>query len=260
MNTASGTSQGQPSREPEAAPPQDAATLVIVATGEGEPKVLMGRRRPDQVFLPNKFVFPGGRVDAADVDVPCASDLLPHETGKLMLAMKGEASHARARAIALAAVRETFEETGLIVGVRRTPASEHHAGPWQAFLASGAVPDLSQLSYFARAITPPGRSRRYDTRFFVVDAGAIAGRAGIPDGELSGIGWYSLEAARRLDLPGITHFILEDLGEWLKLDIEQSALAPVPFYDHDQGSFKRVMLSFDRLPSYDEKRNGDIAD
>jgi 8-oxo-dGTP pyrophosphatase MutT (NUDIX family) len=260
MREASQTSKAKPLNGAALPPPRDAATLVIVSTINSEPKVLMGRRRPDQVFLPNKYVFPGGRVEASDSAVPAQSELAVHECEKLMLAMDGAASPARARAIALAAIRETFEETGLIVGAPCTVPSSTYNEPWQTFLARGAAPDLSRLSYFARAITPPGRPRRYDTRFFAVDAAAIVSSAEITDGELSSIDWYSLDAARALDLPSITRLVIEDLAETLKSGLARPTSTPVPFYYHLEGTLKRVLLSLESHHSYDAILYGDISD
>ena len=64
---------------------------------------------------PGKFVFPGGRTDPADSRVAVASGLHPHEEAKL-IAGAGRTSLARARAIALSAIRETYEEAGLLIG------------------------------------------------------------------------------------------------------------------------------------------------
>lgn len=232
--------------------PRDAATLVIVSLAEGEPQVLMGRRRADQIFLPNKYVFPGGRVDAADHTLANARELEDHESGKLQLAMQGVPSPARARALALAAIRETFEETGILIGSPFAQADSSIPAPWRPFIAHGFVPDLSRLTYFARAITPPGRTRRYDTRFFAVEAEAIAHRVDITDGELSNIGWYPLEVARTLDLPGITRVIVEDLADRLKLGLQGPPTAPIPFYFHHENAFKRVQLSLAKAQTYDE--------
>src|SRR6476660_7759775 len=105
-----GVAKGRPLR------PKDAATLVVVDESAPQPRVLMGRRRPDLAFMPNKFVFPGGRVDKADRTTVSADELAEHEIAKLLKDMKGTVSIARARAIALAALREAFEEAGLVVG------------------------------------------------------------------------------------------------------------------------------------------------
>ncbi len=203
----------------------------------------MGRRRADQVFLPKKYVFPGGRVERSDRFAPRADDLKPSELAKLMLEMKGEPSLGRARALALAAVRETFEEAGLVIGVRDAPAPSDRAPPsWQAFLSHGFVPRLSSMVFFARAITPPGRPRRYDTRFFCVEASAIARRICTLDGELESLDWFSFDEARALDLPAITRVVIEDLADRIKTGAIDAPAAPVPFYFHRSGAFERLLL------------------
>ena len=136
--------------------PRDAATLIVVDQNEASPKVLMGRRRADQVFMPGKFVFPGGRVDPDDKDVASADELAPGEQQKLLHDMKGHPSSARARAIALAAIREVFEETGIIVGQKSDDAGIPTAAGWQRYFAHGYLPMLSELCFFARAIYAAG--------------------------------------------------------------------------------------------------------
>ncbi|MGI9525233.1 MAG: hypothetical protein ACR2PG_26685, partial [Hyphomicrobiaceae bacterium] len=96
--------------------PRDAATVIIVDGGSSDPRILMGRRRHDQVFMPGKYVFPGGRVDPGDKGVASADELDGGEVEKLLYDMKGHASAVRARSIAIAGIREVFEETGLIIG------------------------------------------------------------------------------------------------------------------------------------------------
>ncbi len=96
--------------------PRDAATLIIVDTSSGEPKVLLGRRRMDMVFMPGRYVFPGGRVDPADKLIAVHDDLSEDDRAKLLVGMKGTPSLTRVRALALAAIRETFEEAGLLIG------------------------------------------------------------------------------------------------------------------------------------------------
>jgi 8-oxo-dGTP pyrophosphatase MutT (NUDIX family) len=180
--------------------PKDAATLLIIRGGE---EVLMGVRSAKHAFMPNKYVFPGGRVDRADGMVPRPIDLAPSVAAKL----ERGASPGRSRALAMAAVRETFEEAGMILGAEHGPirTSAQH---WKPFYATGFVPALDKLEYIARAITPPGRPRRFDTRFLMVDAdhlrGDIAG-----SGELLNLNWVKLKEAQSLDLPNITRLIIE---------------------------------------------------
>ena len=224
--------------------PRDASTLIIVDRTADPPRVLMGRRRMEQAFMPGKYVFPGGRVDKSDRLMPSADELAAADAAKLMLAMKGGASPGRARALALAAIRETFEEAGLVIGTAIEPAAVTKAVPgWTGFVAHGYLPRLSALTFFARAITPPGRSRRYDTRFFCTDASAISHRSDTSDGDLSGLHWLTLEDARDLDLPTITRVILEDLGDRLRLNQYSDTKAHVPFYHQKNGSFRRDMLA-----------------
>ncbi|MEQ1711818.1 MAG: NUDIX hydrolase [Hyphomicrobium sp.] len=227
--------------------PRDAATLVVVETSGSELRVLMGRRRADLVFMPGKFVFPGGRVDAADRQIACSDVLCAVEQQKLLSGMKGPPSTDRARAIALAAIRETFEEAGLLIGVHDADAAETatkaRALPcWQPFLAHGVIPKVGSLSLFARAITPPGRPRRYDTRFFMAEVGAIALRVPPPETELQSLDWFTLDEARSLELPSITRAVVEDLADRLSAGIA-ARHHPVPFYYFRNGSFRRELIT-----------------
>jgi 8-oxo-dGTP pyrophosphatase MutT (NUDIX family) len=225
--------------------PRDAATLIIVDGSSGEPRVLLGRRRLDMAFMPGRYVFPGGRVDPADRHIAVEDDLTPGDLHKLMVAMKGTASEARARALALAAVRETFEEAGLLIGVPLRAAMTPKGQGWQEFYAHGFQPALTRLRFFARAITPPGRPRRFDTRFFCVQADAIAHRITVADGELSDLEWHSIAQARSLELPNITRVVLEDLGERIATGALHAGDMPVPFYHRRNGSFRRDLIGGD---------------
>jgi 8-oxo-dGTP pyrophosphatase MutT (NUDIX family) len=207
--------------------PKDAATLILVRRGR-RPEVLMGRRAPGHVFMASKWVFPGGRIDRADFAAAAGSE--PDGTTRERLEV--EVDPRRARALCLTAVRETFEETGLIVGKPAPPASV--AGPWREFRRAGALPDLAALTYVARAITPPGRTRRFDARFFQADAEALlAPEPTAGSGELDEIAWLALEDARALDLPAITRFVLGEVSERLV-----NPARPLPFVRWHRGAHK----------------------
>lgn len=198
--------------------PKDAATLILTRGG-ARPEVLMGRRAPGHVFMASKWVFPGGRIDRADFGAASTSDL-PSEVARRL---EAEVPARRARALALAAVRETFEETGLILGRPAPPVTV--AGPWREYRRAGALPDLAVLSYIARAITPPGRSRRFDARFFMAPAEALlTPEPTAGSGELEEIAWLPLDQARTLDLPAITRFVLSEAAERL-----HCSERPLPF-------------------------------
>jgi 8-oxo-dGTP pyrophosphatase MutT (NUDIX family) len=228
--------------------PRDAATLIIVDRMGNAPRVLFGKRRMDMKFMPGKYVFPGGRVDRADRFVASGGDLAALEIAKLLLDMKGTPSPVRARALALAAVRETFEEAGLVIGAPVHGSALPKDASWRRFHETGFTPLLTPLTFFARAITPPGRTRRFDTRFFCVDAAAIVHRTDAPEEELSGLAWMTIDEARSLDLPPITRTILEDLTDRLKSGELHDAAAPVPYYHNRNGSFRRELLTPAQAP------------
>ena len=144
----------------------------------------------------------------------------------------------RGRALALSAIRETFEETGLLLAKPGT--YRPIAGPWRLFLEQGALPDLGALDYIARAVTPPMVPKRYDARFFMADAENLISLDRQADcGELDEIAWFDLEEALALDLPTVTSFVLREIP--LKAGrsappIPLSAHAPRPAHDdHERG-------------------------
>ncbi|HYY84238.1 MAG TPA: NUDIX hydrolase, partial [Beijerinckiaceae bacterium] len=99
------------------------------------------------------------------------------------------------------------------------------------------------VQFVARAITPPKRPKRFDTRFFAVDRRAIAHEVGGvigPDAELIELAWVNLEEAKRLDLPTITTVILDELETRLKAGFAPEL--PVPFYYERNRKFQREVL------------------
>src|SRR5215831_6900658 len=140
-------------------------------------------------------------------------------------------SRDKARGFVLAAIRETFEETGILIGTKSASPLRAPGEPWDAFAQAGILPDLAAVHFVARAITPPGRSKRFDTRFFAVDAGAIAARRdGVvgPDTELTELVWVPIAEASRLDMPAITTAVLEELAARIAAGFSHDL--PVPFY------------------------------
>jgi 8-oxo-dGTP pyrophosphatase MutT (NUDIX family) len=221
----------QSSHAPEAAAapdrrvtPRDAATLVLCRRDLGEPQILVGKRAGGLKFMPNLYVFPGGRVDAADARAARASDLRPEVLAKLTLG----ASAVRAHALAMAAVRETFEEAGLLVGERAQRRLRSKSASWSKFLATGIVPALHGLDYIARAITPPGNPRRFDTRFFLADAShAHAPDALTSSGELLDLRWVALSRIRELPLPEATLMVIAEVEK--RVAAPDGTQLPIPF-------------------------------
>ncbi len=176
--------------------PRDAASLVVLRGAGGDIEVLLGRREPRHRFMPNVLVFPGGRLDPGDSRRPMARQLRPEVAARMLR----HASPARARGLAVAAVRETFEETGLVFGEIR---------------GGELCPALDALDFVARAITPPDSPIRFHARFFMADAARAAGTL-CGNGELLDLRWVRLEEAVKLPLADVTEFVLDEVGRRLR--------------------------------------------
>lgn len=220
----------EPVRKPgtKAVRAKDAATLIIYRRRRGGLEVLMGQRHRKHKFLPQRYVFPGGRVDPLDSRVRSATPI--REDVEELLTRR--ATPARARALAAAAIRETFEEAGLVIGKpdpepgRRAPAN------WQPFFDTGMAPCFENLTYVARAVTPPWRPMRFNARFFMVDHKHVAGELG-GDGELLDLTYVPIKDANDLELPLITTRVL-DLVEDLALHPPgPGALKTITFFRHN---------------------------
>jgi len=211
---------------------RNAATVIVVRDRMTEPSILMGQRGAKAAFMPNKFVFPGGAVDAQDAEVPLATPLPAVCADRL----RENAPDALAHPLAIAAIRELWEETGLVLG---TPGDWPGAVPadWQTFAATGHRPSAQGLQFVFRALTPPGRPRRFDARFFLVDAEDIQGDLDDfthASDELSHLQWIKLTEARKFDLPFITEVVLAEVAGRVQ---DRSPPESVPyFHNNDEAS------------------------
>ncbi|HTB00962.1 MAG TPA: NUDIX hydrolase [Bradyrhizobium sp.] len=224
--------------------PVDAATLILVDRTASIPKVLVGKRHDKVVFMPGKFVFPGGRVDKSDNRVPVAAPIPQALEGNLL---KGspKISASRAKSLAVAAIREACEETGLCLGRKSSGATPKLEGAWKPFTEAGLLPDPSGLFLIARAITPPGRVRRFDTRFFTADASAITHRVeGVihPDAELIELVWVEIGSKPLADLHPMTKNVLGELERRLATGPLKHD-APVPFFHFYGGKMQKDVLA-----------------
>src|ERR1700755_3590374 len=197
--------------------PVDAATLILIDRSGPIPKVLVGKRHDKVVFMPGKFVFPGGRVDKTDNRVPVAAPISKELEANLM---KGspKTPPSRARSLAIAAIREACEETGLCLGRKSDGGAPKLDGVWKPFSEEGLLPDPSSLFLIARAITPPGRVRRFDTRFFSAEASAITHR--VPnvihaDAELVELVWVEIGSEPLAAAHNMTKAVLHQLDKRL---------------------------------------------
>lgn len=226
---------------PRAAEPavRDAATIVLLRRAAGVPQVLMGQRGAAAAFMPDKFVFPGGAVDPEDLRLAGG---LP-AGGPLVERLTIGSDPAVARALPLAAIRELWEETGLRIG--RADGAGLTAGmpeTWRGFCEGGLCPDPAGLRFVFRAVTPPGRPRRFDARFFLADAAAVAGDLedfSAADDELRHLQWLDIATARGLPLPFITEVVLSEVEALLA---EPDRDRPVPYFHHaEDGSHFRLL-------------------
>lgn len=216
---------------PQDPPIRDAATVIVLRRDKGGSSVLMGMRGAKAAFMPSKYVFPGGAVDAADESAVLASKI-DDVTHQRLMAEPRDGQTPEPHAIVAAALRELAEETGLLMGTAGAKSD------WPGYAETGLCPDPSGLQYAFRAITPPGRPRRFDARFFIADARAITGD---PDDftracdELSHLHWVPIAEARALNLPFITEVVLAEVAE-LTNSVAYDAPLPqpdtVPFFDN----------------------------
>ncbi len=213
-------------------PIKNAATVILVRDTDDGPHVLMGQRGKAAVFMPNKFVFPGGAVDASDGDVTMARQA----SAQCMARLQKESDPTLVPALLAAAIREMWEETGHPIAVADDKAAQIAATQpdgWHGFFNAGLMPDPGALQFIFRAITPPGRPRRFDARFFLGCADLIQGD---PDDfsraqdELSHLQWVPLAKSREFDLPFITEVVLAEVQNRLA---NPDADHPVPFFSHD---------------------------
>jgi 8-oxo-dGTP pyrophosphatase MutT (NUDIX family) len=187
----------------------DAASVIVLRGAGANAQVLMGQRGARAAFMPRKFVFPGGQVDAGDFHIGLPDLLAPTCRAALTAHVAdGPAPHA----LTAAALRELQEETGLHLA-RHRPAA---------------------LRFVFRAITPIGPPRRFDARFFLAQSDDFAGDMNgfsAASGELALLQWLTLPQARALDLPFITRVILAELHSTLS---QGADFAPqgVPFFDN----------------------------
>ena len=224
--------------------PKEATTLIIVRAG-AEPTVLMGKRAASHRFMPNKFVFPGGRLDLIDQRLQVPGDLCPPVMRRLRKATRKCVTDRKLRGLALAAIRETFEETGLVVGRPATERVKTQHAVWQRYLAQGVEPPLEHMDFIARAVTPTYHTRRFDTRFFLVHDQFIHNDPEhITDasGELNELHWLTLNAARQLDLPAVTRWAIDIVEQRIQLEPAEQLKQSAPFVTFTHGQAVSIEL------------------
>jgi 8-oxo-dGTP pyrophosphatase MutT (NUDIX family) len=209
--------------------PRLSSTIVLYRGSRETPKILMGQRAKAHDFMPSVYVFPGGRLDRADSFAPFAGKMLPR-TKRLLETYYSEA---RARAIILAAIRETFEETGLCLTQKTDgPIKNINHESWDALRQKNLLADMSEIEVFGRAVTPPYRPKRFDTWFLLrhVDDTTLSGQMS-DSRELLNLGWYDWDEISALKTARATDMMLTVLKDYFKHPKPPSEL----FYSRWQG-------------------------
>jgi 8-oxo-dGTP pyrophosphatase MutT (NUDIX family) len=176
--------------------PRDAASLILLRGAGRDLEVLVGRRPMHLRFMPGAYVFPGGAVDPPD---RIAWDV---EAGT-------EALAPRLMRCARAAVRETWEEAGVLVGrpAAMPPGLTTPTPIEAAYRERGVVAAIDVLTYVGRAITPSHSHRRFNTRFFLGDGADVHGEPAA-SAELEDVRWHPI-ARQPLDgLRDVSRFML----------------------------------------------------
>ncbi len=207
---------------------ENAASTIVVRYDNKYPKVLMGRRNARSSFMPDKYVFPGGKIDLDDSKINLANEI----NGNCRANLDYASNPKLVNALCAAAIRELFEETGHILG---TQGKWDETAPdnWREFLKSGYLPDAAGLRFIFRAVTPPGYKRRFDTRFFLVNAEWLATDLNYFSpfsNELLDLRWIRLDHAPDLDIPFITSLILNEVEN---ISIGNSNGIQIPYFKNN---------------------------
>jgi 8-oxo-dGTP pyrophosphatase MutT (NUDIX family) len=219
------------SNNEEDVPIRDASTVILIRKKEKSIFVLMGQRGRNAVFMPSKYVFPGGAVDEQDAEVELV-DSLDRTNSRLL---EVESKSGISKALSVAAIRELWEESGLRL-CKNVSIIENIPEGWEDFCSKSFLPDASKLQFVFRAITPPGRPRRFDARFFLCDAEYVNGSLddfSEASTELQHLHWIDINEVNKLNLPFITEVVLNEVREILKSGQNKKG---VPFFRHGASS------------------------
>tara|TARA_B100000676_G_scaffold213117_1_gene209528 strand:- start:4339 stop:5070 length:732 start_codon:yes stop_codon:yes gene_type:complete len=205
--------------------PKHAASLVLLRGDSESPEVLLGRRPLTARFMPGVYVFPGGALERDDHAVASSLEF----RNEVIDRVARHGGVRRARALTWTAIRETWEETGILVGREGQFKPQRSNPATKAFQNAGLVPAPAQLEYIVRAVTPTHSPIRFDTRFFLGDGNKSGGNL-FETAELEDIGWHSLGyTLKQLNIMGVTQFVLEEAWRtWRQLhNLESNRSTPI---------------------------------
>ena len=212
-------------------PVRDASTVILIRKKDNNNYVLMGQRGKNAVFMPSKYVFPGGAVDPQDSDIKLAGHLSEEVSTLLQSNSKNNISNA----LSVAAIRELWEEAGIRL-CKKVSKIEKVPEGWEDFCQETYLPDASKLEFVFRAVTPPGRPRRFDARFFLCNAESVFGSLddfSAASTELNHLQWIDINEVNSLNLPFITEVVLNEVREIIKSGKNKKG---IPFFKHGASS------------------------
>ena len=212
-------------------PVRDASTVILIRKKDNNNYVLMGQRGKNAVFMPSKYVFPGGAVDPQDSDIKLAGHLSEEVSTLLQSSSKNNISNA----LSVAAIRELWEEAGIRL-CKKVSKIEKVPEGWEDFCQETYLPDASKLEFVFRAVTPPGRPRRFDARFFLCNAESVFGSLddfSAASTELNHLQWIDINEVNSLNLPFITEVVLNEVREIIKSGKNKKG---IPFFKHGASS------------------------
>jgi|TARA_B110000196_G_C20928055_1_gene558604 8-oxo-dGTP pyrophosphatase MutT (NUDIX family) len=195
--------------------PRESASLIVIRKNSNSIEILMGKRNSFHKFMPNKIVFPGGKLDEIDVKVSNQVKKLP-EFKKLLssdIQLRNHLAHY------FCALREAYEETGVIIGCDNYSFLNDDNNKLRKL---SDYPRVGNIKLIARAITPPHSRIRFDNRFFLVNSKYITKYSRVNSNELLDIDWYNLDKAINLDIPPITKRILKLLKINIRISEERN--------------------------------------
>ncbi len=199
---------------PRAARAKKASTLILWQGPRDNPRILMGQRASRHDFMPSVYVFPGGRVDRCDSYAGSTGDI----SARTQTVLEAAYSPRQARALLLAAVRETYEETSLMLGREGSGARNLNHKSYDAFRAAGKLPDIGGIEVIGRAITPPRRHKRFDTWFFAKDMNGMGALETSDSHELLNVDWFTFDQIADLKTHVATETMLKVMKRFLLQD------------------------------------------
>jgi 8-oxo-dGTP pyrophosphatase MutT (NUDIX family) len=214
----------RPAASPRGVRARDAASLILLRGAGRDLELLAGRRPLSVRFMPGVYVFPGGAVDAED------RRAWGVETGD-------EALPPRLVRCARAALRETWEEAGVLFGRHASvlPAPRSGTPVAAAYAAAGVAAAIDRLAYVGRAITPARVFRRFNTRFFLGDGADVVGEPH-PTDELEDVRWHPIGREPLEPLRDVSQFMLARA-----IAMRGGDLAPAPLF-YTVGGRRRIAL------------------